>query len=134
MVEIIIVSHGNFAKEMLASAEMIVGEQENVQVFGLHLGGSVEKLKSEVAEAIEKALAQGEVLVLTDMFAGSPFNLTFSLMETYSFWHITGVNLPMLLEILTTRSSLSAEELSDDVMAKGRKSIMDVNQFNEELE
>lgn len=133
MVEIIFVSHGNYAESMLKSAEMIVGEQENVQVFGLHLGDSVDQLKIEVAGAIEKALANGEVLVLTDMFAGSPFNLTFSLMQKYSFRHITGVNMPMFLEILTSRDGSSAEDLARDVLAKGKESIIDVNQFIEEM-
>lgn len=54
MVEVIMVSHGDYAKSMLESAQMIVGEQDHVQTFGLYLGDSVDKLREDLVEAIEK--------------------------------------------------------------------------------
>lgn len=133
LIEIILVSHGDYAKAMLKSAEMIVGEQQGVHVFGLHLGDSVDELREKLAQTIEKVQESGEVLVLTDMFSGSPFNVTFSLMEHYSFQHLTGINLPMLLEILTSRHSGTAKELCQEVLEKGIASIRDVNQIIEEM-
>lgn len=132
MIEIIIVSHGDYASAMLESAELIVGEQEHVYTFGLHLGESVDELREKISETIDKVQQNGEVLVLTDMFSGSPSNIVVSLMQRYSFKHITGMNLPILLEILLSRNSVSSKELYKDVIEKGRETILDVNNFFEE--
>lgn len=131
MIEIIIASHGNFASEILKSAELIAGEQENVQTFGLHLGDSVDKLRDDLARAIEAAQKKGEVLVLTDMFSGSPFNAAVSLMQHYSFYHITGINLPVLLEILMSRETSGAAELCEDVLSRAGDTIVNVNKYLE---
>ncbi|MDK2905717.1 MAG: mannose system component [Eubacteriaceae bacterium] len=129
MIEIIMVSHGDYAKSLLETAQMIAGKQEHVYTFGLYLGDSVDKLREDLAEAIERAQKNGEVLVLTDMFSGSPFNITYSLMQHYSFRHITGINLPLLLEILTSRESVSVEKLCEMILNKGKEAIIDVNKF-----
>lgn len=133
MVEIIMVSHGDYAKSMLESAQMIAGEQEYVHTFGLYPGDSVDKLQKDLREAIERAQKNGEVLVLTDMFSGSPFNVTYSLMQYYTFRHITGINLPLLLEILTFRESAGVDELCAMILDKGKETIIDVNRFLEEM-
>lgn len=131
MIEIIMVSHGDYAKAMLESAQFIAGEQEHICTFGLHLGESIDQLREEISEAIEKAQKKGEVLILTDMFSGSPFNVTVSLMQHYSFYHITGINLPILLEILMSRDSSSADELCKEVLEKAKDTILDVNKLFE---
>ena len=134
MIEIIMLSHGYYAKAMLESAQLIAGEQDHICVFGLHLGDSVDRLREEVSKAVEKAQENGEeVLILTDMFSGSPFNVVVSLMQKYSFYHITGINLPILLEILMSRDSGTAEELCKDVLEKAKDTIMYVNKFFEEM-
>jgi PTS system mannose-specific IIA component len=133
LVEIIMVSHGDYMKAMLESAQLIVGEQEHIHTFGLHLGESVDQLREKISEAIAEAQKNGEVLVLTDIRSGSPFNVTVSLMQQYSFHHITGINLPILLEVLMSRDCLSAEELCKDVLEKGKESILDVNKLFEEI-
>lgn len=133
MIEIIMVSHGYYAKTMLESAQLIAGEQDHICVFGLHLGDSVDQLREEVSKAIEEAQKNGEVLVLTDMFSGSPFNAVVSLMQHYSFHHLTGINLPILLEILMSRDSSSAEEICRDVLKKAKDTVIDVNKYFEEM-
>lgn len=133
MIEIIMVSHGDYMKSMLESAQLIVGEQQNIRTFGLHLGESVEQLREEISEAIEKAREKGEVLVLTDMRSGSPFNVTVSLMRQFSFRHITGINLPILLEILMARDSAGVEEICRGVLEVGKETILDANKLFEEL-
>lgn len=132
MLEIIIVSHGDYAKAMLESAELILGEQKHVYTFGLHQGESVDELREKISETIEKVQQDGEVLVLTDMLSGSPFNAVASLMKNYSFKHITGVNLPVLLEILLSRYTAGSKWLYEDLIYKGRETILDVNKFFEE--
>ena len=113
--------HGDLARAMLESAQLITGEQDHISTYGLHLGESVDSLSEEIAKAIEKAQKDAEVLVLTDMFSGSPFYATTSLMQQFSFHHITGINLPILLEILILRDSKSCGELCKEGNGKRQK-------------
>lgn len=134
MTHIIMVSHGEYVKAMIESAELIVGEQENVTTFGFNLGDSVDQLQESIANELKRVQKNSNVLVLTDMFSGSPFNAVSSLMQEYSFHHITGINLPMLLEILMSRDETSVEELCNNVMEKGKDTIVYVNKFLKEME
>jgi PTS system mannose-specific IIA component len=127
--KLILISHGRFAKALLESAEMIVGKSDNVSVFGLYQGESVENLKQELEKEILAAGNPEEVLVLTDMFFGSPFNIASSLMQKYKFRHITGFNMPTLIEILTNRAYMSCDELCKNVLE--RQTIIDVNKYLE---
>ncbi len=95
MFEIILISHGPLSKAMLETAQMIVGEQEHVTCFGLYLGDSVDLFRERVEEEIRNKLEESDVLVLTDMQSGSPFNVTVGAMGYYEFRHFTGWNLPM---------------------------------------
>ena len=97
MVSVIIVSHGFFSKELLGSAEMIIGTQEDVQTVGFHPGESIDSLKEQMASALMRAQNQKEVLVLSDMVSGSPFNVAASLTRSYLFENVAGINLPILL-------------------------------------
>ncbi len=133
MFEIIIVSHGEYAKAMRQSAEMIVGAQEHMQTFGLHPGEDVDALREQVFKAIAKAKEAGDVLVLTDMMSGSPFNVTASAMSELAFHHVAGVNLPMLLEICSVRDFTSAEEVRKSIVEQGKTTIIDVNKLMEEV-
>ena len=133
MVQLILVTHGDFAKALLQSAEMIIGEQENVRTLGLHLGEDVNGLREEVREAIEEAGLEQDTIVLTDMKSGSPFNVTASQMETHKFHHITGLNLPMLLEILDRRAFETADEICGSIVENGKATIVNVNQLLEEV-
>ena len=128
------VSHGEYVKAMIESAELIVGEQENVTTFGFNLGDSVDQLQESIANELKRGQKNSDVLVLTDMFSGSPFNAVSSLMQEYSFHHITGINLPLLLEILMSRDETSVEELCSNAMEKGKDTIIYVNKFLEEME
>ena len=83
---------------------------------------------------MERVQKNGDVLVLTDMFSGSPFNVASSLMQKFSFQHITGINLPLLLEILTSRGDVGIEELCKNVIEQGKDTIVHVNKFLEEAE
>lgn len=109
MVGILIVTHGNFGEELLRSAELIVGKQEEVETLGLNHGDDVSELRSKVSEQI-KLLDRGKgVLILTDLFGGSPSNVTAANMKDGYFESLTGVNLPMLIEALDSRMSEGLE-------------------------
>lgn len=133
MVQLIVVSHGSFSKALVESAELIVGELTDIETFGFNLGDDIDALRNDIADAVIRAQKKGEVLVLTDMLSGSPFNATASLMEKYQFEHLTGINFVIFLEILTSRDSRTARELVEMAVTSGRETIVDVNTYIKEV-
>ena len=134
MVELVVITHGNLAFALKETSEMLLGEQEHIAVFGLQLGESIEELRDQAAEAIGRACEAGEVLVITDMISGSPFNIACSLLERYSFDHLTGINFPLFLEILSNRDELSARGLVEMSLNVGGETIKDAKKYFEEVE
>ena len=134
MVELVVITHGNLAFALKETSEMLLGEQEHIAVFGLQLGESIEELRDQAAEAIGRACEAGEVLVITDMISGSPFNIACSLLERYSFEHLTGINFPLFLEILSNRDELSARGLVEMSLNVGGETIKETKKYFEEVE
>ena len=134
MVELVVITHGNLAFALKETSEMLLGEQEHIAVFGLQLGESIEELRDQAAEAIGRACEAGEVLVITDMISGSPFNIACSLLERYSFEHLTGINFPLFLEILSNRDELSARGLVERSVNVGGETIKDAKKYFEDVE
>lgn len=132
MIDIIIVTHGNYGKELLATSELITGEQENIQTLGFTLGESVDDLKEAITNAIRHTRDNCELLILTDMRSGSPFNVTCSLMQDYKFEHITGINLPLFLEILCSREFMCLKSIKQIIMSDDMKTLFDVNELLKE--
>lgn len=129
MVQIIFVSHGSFSEAICKSAELILGPQEDIQYFGLFPADSPDELREKIRTAIENAQKNGEVLVLTDMLSGTPFNVTASLMEEYPFEHLSGVNFAGFVEILAQRESLTAKELIQQVFTLMPKMLVDAREL-----
>lgn len=122
MVGVIICTHGNSAPELLKSAEMICGKQENCQTVSFKEGESLEQLKSEISEKISQL--KGTVFCLTDLKGGTPFNTLVSLLKSNPEMEIiTGVNIPMLLELFINRSQLEKEELLSGITEAGKTGI-----------
>ena len=122
MVGVIICTHGNSAPELLKSAEMICGKQENCQTVSFKEGESLEQLKSEISEKISQL--KGTVFCLTDLKGGTPFNTLVSLLKNNPEMEIiTGVNIPMLLELFINRSQLEKEELLSGITEAGKTGI-----------
>ena len=132
MIKVIVVSHGSYAKSLVESSELIMGKLEDVYTFGFTLGENVDGLRTKIEQQILEIQNGNDILILTDMKSGSPFNATASLMEKYSFLHIAGVNLPIFLEIIGTRDYSTVQELREMVMTIGKDSIVDVNKIMEE--
>lgn len=126
MIGVLIVTHGNFGAELLNSAELIIGKQENVETLSLNHGDNIEKLYCSVNECIERLDRGGGVLVLTDLFGGSPSNVTAANMEERYFESLSGVNLPMLIEALDSRNCSDLQELTDKVLRAGVRGIKDI--------
>ncbi len=130
MVGIILVTHGKFSQEILKSAELILGKQENVVTLGLNHGDSIEQLKDDVRKAIDKLEKGAGVLVLTDLFGGSPTNVTAASMKEKNFECLTGLNMPMLIEAFSSRSTCSLEELTKKCREAG---IFGIKNLSKEL-
>ena len=130
MVGIIIAAHGNLAQELLETTQFIVGDVENIVALTIDPSKQVEKLKATIAKAIRQ-VDQGEgVLILTDMFGGTPSNIALTFLEKGKVDIVTGVNLPMLIRLAQCRSSgEDLEKVTEEVLTYGRKSINQASQI-----
>lgn len=128
----ILVSHGDLAKSMFGSAQMIVGDQENVSAFGLYPTDDIGGLKDKIEKAIEEINDQ-EVICFTDLFSGSPFNAVVGLMGQYPIRHITGMNLPLILEALMLRMNEenTKEMICNKLIEQAPATFIDVNDYLE---
>ena len=132
--KVIVVSHGSYANGLIDTVQMIAGEQEDLEAFGLMPEESVETLKEKIRKSIENTESGEEILILTDLFYGSPFNTVVSLMPEYDFYHITGINLPLMMEIIMGRyAGKSAEVICKDVMNAASGTVRDVHELYKEV-
>jgi len=123
MVGLLLVSHGRIAESFLEVSLEIVGPVKGVQVVSLAEPIDEEKVMEGIRKA-RKEIDQGDgILILTDMFGGTPANLCFSLLEDPMVQVLTGMNLPMILQILSSRKDASLAELAGIAMRCGRENI-----------
>jgi PTS system mannose-specific IIA component len=128
MLKIIIVSHGNLGQEMVKSAEMIMGEQDNIETISLMMDQSFEAFIETVREKVDELTGSGrEALMLVDLHGGTPANTVAATTRGKPVFALTGANLPILLEALARRSTDSAEELIETLRDLGRESIRILN-------
>ena len=128
MVGMLIVTHGRLGEGLLDAMQMIAGPQEKVDFVSLKEGDSIDELKERILSAV-KVLDDGSGgLVFVDMFGASPSNAAAYLLHE-NVEVITGVNLPMLLEIVSFRESSSLQELSANAMTAGVESIKNLTQL-----
>lgn len=113
MIGIVVVTHGQLARELVAAAEMIVGEIPNVTAVSIGWHESPDDAQREIEEAIARTESGKGTVVLTDMFGGTPSNLSMMFLEKGRVEVVTGVNLPMLIRL----ASLREEEEGDDLLA-----------------
>lgn len=132
MYRVMLVSHGELSKAILESAEMICGAQPDVVTHCLYSEDSPESLKERL-EATLDSWAGEDILVLTDIRSGTPFNVICSMMEHRAFRHISGMNLAMVIEALLSSEFASTEEIAADLLAGFPDSVLDVNAFLAEL-
>jgi len=126
MVGIILASHGEFAKGILQSAAMIFGEQENVQAVTLMPSEGPDDIKAKIKDSIKSFDNQDEVLILVDLWGGTPFNQANSLFEEHKDkWAIVaGMNLPMVIEAYSSRSSMeSAQKIAAHILKAAKEGV-----------
>ena len=113
MIGIVVVTHGQLARELVAAAEMIIGDIPNVTAVSMGWQESPEDAEREIELAISRVESGKGTVVLTDMFGGTPSNLSLTFLEKGKVEVVTGVNLPMLIRL----ASLREEEVGDDLRA-----------------
>ena len=123
MVGILIVAHYNLGKELVTATEMMSGKMESVQVVSIDPRKNAEKLRKEISTAIKNVDNGDGVLIITDMFGGTPSNMSLSFLEEGKVEVLTGVNLPMLIRLATYRDNKTLVELATDLKSFGRKNI-----------
>ena len=123
MVGIVLITHCNLGKALLEPATFISGKVKNVQVVSVQ-DEAIDDLRKAIAEAIEKVNKGNGVLILTDMFGGTPSNLSYSFLEPGEVEVITGVNLPMLLGAINKQKELGVKDLAAFVKEKARNAII----------
>ncbi len=123
MIGLIVIAHFDLAKEMVAATELIVGKKEQFEPVGISPDEDVEKIRGKILEALKKADSGDGVIILTDMFGGTPSNISLSFLEEGKVEVVTGVNLPMLIKLNTYREGKQLNELARFITQYGQNNI-----------
>jgi len=124
MVGVVIVTHCNLGKELISATEMVVGEElKRFQSVSIDPKEDSEEIRRKIIEAIRKVDQGNGVLILTDMYGGTPSNISLSFLQEKKIEVITGVNLPMLLKLATYKDEKDIEELAVFITNYGQKNI-----------
>lgn len=122
MISVLVCTHGNAAEELIKAAEMICGKQEECDSAYFHLGESLNDLKERLEEKINTL--KGPIVCLTDLKGGTPFNILVTLSKTHpEIEIITGVNMPMMVQLFIYRSLLPKNELISSIINNGKNGI-----------
>jgi mannose PTS system EIIA component len=119
----IIISHGQVANELVAAAEAVVGDLSHVMAVSIGWHDDVELARKEIERAISTVSDGGSVLMMTDMFGGTPTNIAATFLDSDKVEIVTGVNLPMVIKLATVEREMTLSELAKEVEAAGKESI-----------
>jgi PTS system mannose-specific IIA component len=123
MVGVVLVTHPHLGEEFIRSAEMICGKLPRVLSVSIDTRKEVEELRRGIAEAIKKVDEGDGVLVLTDMFGGTPSNMSLAFLQENRVEVLTGLNLPMMIKLSNCREGRPLKELARLVKEAGQKNI-----------
>ena len=123
MIGLLLVSHRRLAEEMKAVMEHVVGPQEQVETVNIFPTDDMERRRAEIQEKIEKLNTGDGVIVLTDMFGGTPSNLAISMMNHGHIEVLAGMNLPMLIKLAQVRATKTLNEATLSAQEAGKKYI-----------
>jgi PTS system mannose-specific IIA component len=123
MIGIVIVTHSALADEFLMATQQIVGEVEGIEPISIDPSDPIEEVEKRIKKGIKKVDAGKGVLILTDMFGGTPSNISLSFQEKGKVEIVTGVNLPMLIKLSTLREEQTLDELASFIKSYGQKNI-----------
>jgi PTS system mannose-specific IIA component len=123
MIGVVIVAHGGLAGEFRAALEHVVGRQEQLEDFSIGPEDDVEQRRVELIEAVRRVDGGRGVVLLTDMFGGTPSNLAISVMGETGAEVLAGINLPMLIKLASVRGEASLADAVKAAKEAGRKYI-----------
>jgi len=123
MIGLVLVTHGRLAAEFVVAMEHVVGPQEAIEAICIGPDDDMEARRADIAKAVAAVDRGAGVILLTDLFGGTPSNLAISLMEPGRFEVIAGVNLPMLIKLASARNSMPLGQAVLAAQEAGRKYI-----------
>jgi PTS system mannose-specific IIA component len=123
MIGMVLVTHGNLAEEFVGALQHVVGNQEHVATVCIGPDDNMEQRRKEILQRIAQVDQGKGVILLTDMFGGTPSNLAISVIDKTNVEVIAGINLPMLIKLVTVRKSSSLTDTVNSAQEAGRKYI-----------
>lgn len=124
MIGLVVATHGNLGSELLNSAQMIIGPVMNARAVSITPDSSMEAIRDTLAEAVtEVGKDDHGVIIITDMFGGTPANVSMTFLEPQSVEVMTGVNLPMILKFFNSQETIGLDELAGILKSYGQQSI-----------
>jgi PTS system mannose-specific IIA component len=123
MIGMVLVTHGRLAEEFVAATEHVVGPQDQVRAISIGPDDDMEQRRNDILKAVSDVETGSGVIILTDMFGGTPSNLAISIMEKASVEVIAGINLPMLIKLASLRGEDDMENAVAAAQESGRKYI-----------
>ncbi|MBL0934568.1 MAG: PTS sugar transporter subunit IIA [Rhizobiaceae bacterium] len=123
MIGIVLVTHGRLADEFRSAVQHVVGHQDQLETVSIEAEDDMEQRRLDIVEAVRRADSGTGVVVLTDMFGGTPSNLAISVMEPGKVEVIAGVNLPMLIKLTSVRKGDDMVRALEEAQNAGRKYI-----------
>ncbi|MDP7539446.1 MAG: PTS sugar transporter subunit IIA [Alphaproteobacteria bacterium] len=123
MIGIVLVTHGRLAEEFVAAIEHVVGPQEAMRSICIGPADDIEQRRTEIIDAVATVDQGTGVVMLTDMFGGTPSNLAISVMDKANVEVIAGVNLPMLIKLASVRKTDPLADAIEAAQEAGRKYI-----------
>ncbi|MEJ2284668.1 MAG: PTS fructose transporter subunit IIA [Desulfobacterales bacterium] len=124
MIGIVIVTHSELGDALIGAAEFIVGNRpESIESISIDLSENAEKLRQKIDKGIKEVMGDEGVIILTDMFGGTPSNLSYSFLEEGRIEVLSGVNLPILIQAINMRKKLKLAKLAANLEAFGKRSI-----------
>jgi len=129
MIGIVVVTHGRLADELVAATGHVVGPLEACSAISIGPDDDMERRRDDIRKAVEDADLGKGVIILTDMFGGTPSNLSISLLDKDRVEVIAGANLPMLIKLAEARSRLSLADLAESASNAGKRYIAVASQI-----
>ena len=123
MIGLVLVTHGRLAEDFVAATEHVVGPQENIRAISIGPDDDMEQRRQDIMNAVAEVDANDGVILLTDMFGGTPSNLAISMMDKARVEIIAGVNLPMLIKLASVRQTEPLKKAVESAQEAGRKYI-----------
>ncbi|EPD78583.1 PTS sugar transporter subunit IIA [Atopobium sp. oral taxon 199] len=126
MIGIVIIGHADFSKGMRSAIELLAGNSPQLETLDLYPGDNPLEFKNKAIVAIDSVNMGDGVLVLIDLFGGTPCNTVAQLLESKDIYAVAGINLPLAIQAVFARDEMSIEELARNILETGRTSLIDV--------